>query len=96
MFCEKIRIKQGLSYIYIILFLKDTLRQKIDFNGNFFGNKCCPSRKKCLYKFDPIKPHFYIVKLGFIGVYIFFLISAQKLRLWVLIRQVRTASARRF
>ena len=32
---------------------------------------------------------FYIVKLGFTGVYIIFLISAQKHRLWVL---VRTAS----
>ena len=26
----------------------------------------------------PLKPHFYIVKLGFTGVYIIFLISAQK------------------
>ena len=31
----------------------------------------------CLYNFDPLKPHFYIVKLGFTGVYIIFLISAQ-------------------
>ena len=45
---------------------------------------------KYLYNFDPLKPHFYIVKLGFAGVYIIFLISAQKHRLWVLIR---TASA---
>ena len=36
-----------------------------------------------LYSFDPLKPHFYIVKLGFTGVYIIFLISAQKHRLWV-------------
>ena len=49
--------------------------------------------KTCLYNLDPLKPHFYIVKLGFTGVYIFFLISAQKHRLWVL---VRTASSRRF
>ena len=28
--------------------------------------------------FDPLKPPFYIVKLGFAGVYIIFLISAQK------------------
>ena len=35
--------------------------------------------KTCLYNFDPLKPHFYIVKLGFIGVYIIFLISAQKI-----------------
>ena len=49
--------------------------------------------KTCLYNVDPLKPHFYIVKLGFTGVYIIFLISAQKHRLWVL---VRTASLRRF
>ena len=32
--------------------------------------------KTCLYKFDPppLQPHFYIVKLGFTGVYIIFLI----------------------
>ena len=49
--------------------------------------------KTYLCNSDPLKPHFYIVKLGFTGVYIIFLISAQKHRLWVL---VRTASARRF
>ena len=38
--------------------------------------------KTCLYNFDPLKPHFYIVKLGFTEVYIIFLISAQKHRLW--------------
>ena len=27
-------------------------------------------RKTCPYNFDPLKPHFYIVKLGFTGVYI--------------------------
>ena len=64
------------------------------------------SAKTYLYIFDPFKPYFYIVKLGFTGVYIIFLISAQNIdcgyslepprrkhRLWVL---VRTASARRF
>ena len=38
--------------------------------------------KTRLYNFDPHKPHFYIVKLGFTGVYIIFGISAQKHRLW--------------
>ena len=38
---------------------------------------CFPITKTCLYNFDPLKPHFYIVKLGFTGVYIIFLISAQ-------------------
>ena len=29
--------------------------------------------------FDPLKPHFYIVKLGFTGLYIIFLISDQNI-----------------
>ena len=37
--------------------------------------------KTRLYNFDPFKPHFYIVKLRFTGVYIIFLISAQKHKL---------------
>ena len=49
--------------------------------------------KTHIYNFDRLKPHFYIVKLGFTGVYIIFLISAQKHRLLVL---VRTASTRQF
>ena len=32
--------------------------------------------KTYLYNCDPLKPHFYIVKLGFTGVYIIFLITA--------------------
>ena len=35
--------------------------------------------KTCLYSFDPLKPHFYIVKIGFTGVYIIFIISAQNI-----------------
>ena len=34
--------------------------------------------KTCLYNFDSLTPHFYIAKTGFTGVYITFLISAQK------------------
>ena len=29
--------------------------------------------KTCLYIFDPLKPHFYIINLGFTGVCIIFL-----------------------
>ena len=36
------------------------------------------SRKHAYTIFDPFQPHFYIVKLGFTGVYIIFLISVQK------------------
>ena len=50
-------------------------------------------KKTRLYNFDPLQAHYFIVKLGFTGVYIIFLISAQKHRLWIL---VRTASPRRF
>ena len=35
--------------------------------------------KTCLYNFDPLKPNFYTVKLGFTRVYIIFLISAQNI-----------------
>ena len=50
-------------------------------------------KDQCSHNVDPLKPNFYIEKLGFTGVYIIFLIFAQKHRLWVL---VRTASLRRF
>ena len=33
--------------------------------------------KTCLYNVDTLKPYFYIVKLGFTGVYTIFLMSAQ-------------------
>ena len=39
-----------------------------------------------LYNLNPFKPHFYIVKLGFTGVYIIFRIFARKHRLWILVR----------
>ena len=55
----------------------------------FFSYNPVNITKTRLYNFDPLKPHFYMVKLGFTGVYIIFLISAQKHRLWVF---VRTAS----
>ena len=35
--------------------------------------------KTCLYNYDPLQPLFYIVKLGFTGVYIIFLIFAQNI-----------------
>ena len=38
-----------------------------------------PITKTCLYNFDPLKPHFYIVKLGFTELYIIFFISAQNI-----------------
>ena len=40
---------------------------------------CLLIKKTCLYNVDPLKPHFYIVKVGFTEVYIIFLISAQNI-----------------
>ena len=48
--------------------------------------------KTCLYNVDPLKPQFYIVKLGFTGVYIIFLIFARIHRLWVLGEAVLTST----
>ena len=42
-------------------------------------SESCFITKTYLYDFDPLKPHFYIVKLGFTGIYIIFLISAQNI-----------------
>ena len=54
---------------------------------------CYIITKTYLYSFDPLNPIFIQKNWGFTGVYIIFLISAQKHRLWVL---VRTALPRRF
>ena len=35
--------------------------------------------KTYLYNFDPLKPHFHIIKLGFTGVNVIFIISAQNI-----------------
>ena len=45
---------------------------------NIMGYSSCIT-KTCLYNFDPLKPHFYIVKLGFTRLYISFRISAQNI-----------------
>ena len=45
----------------------------------FLMGKNATITKTYLYNFDPLKPHFYIEKLGFTGVYIIFLISAQNI-----------------
>ena len=42
-------------------------------------NCCVFITKTYLYNFDPLKPHFYIINLGFTGVYIIFHISAQNI-----------------
>ena len=86
--CE-FRVQYGINTNAIVLIYNQSI-------GGYYGSTCEVDRswnitKTCLYNFDHLKPHFYIVKLGFTGVYFIFLIFAQKHRLWVL---VRTASPR--
>ena len=63
----------------------------MQFNASELGHSIDISiTKTCLYNFDPLKHHFYVVKLEFTGVYIIFLISAQKHRYLVLGEAVLT------
>ena len=91
-------------WLYCVIFVYMQVRTELKVIFFHIGNQITLFRnivrfadvhitKTCLYNVDLLKPHFYIVKLGFTGVYIIFLISAQKHRLWV---PVRTASPRRF
>ena len=57
----------------------DEMRKNIHILGK--NTKNIHIMKIRLYNFDSLKPQFYIIKLGFTGVYIIFLISAQKHRL---------------
>ena len=52
--------------------------------------------KTRLYNFDPLKPHFYIVKLGFTGVYIIFLISAQNTDCWYSLKPPRRGGSNEY
>ena len=45
--------------------------------------------KTRLYNFDHLNPHFYIVKLGFTGVYIIFLSFAENINCWYLLEPPR-------
>ena len=49
------------------------MRTQQTFNEHQGGPSKNLIMKTYLYNFDPFKPHFYIVKLGLTGVYMFFL-----------------------
>ena len=66
------------------------LRGRVDCSEFSLGVHVLTITKTYLYNYDPLKPHFYIVKLGFTGVYIIFLSFAKKHRLWVLVRTAST------
>ena len=91
----KLQIRYGSSHPYSALryVSSPTLPSLAKSIKTALAMSCQFITKTYLYNFDPLQPHFYIVKLGFTGVYIIFLISARKHRLWEL---VRTASPRRF
>ena len=72
----------GLCYVYRAIFGEVISRI-------FYLDPALPITKTRLYNFHPLTPHFYIVKLGFTGVYFIVLISAQKHRLWVLVKNIR-------
>ena len=60
----------------VCLSFRDTttgsLMDMFKFSDKYHSSRCIT--KTYLYNFDPLNPHFYIVKLGFTGVYIIFLI----------------------
>ena len=43
-----------MSFLHIILLIKNSLKQWIHFNGNIFGNKWCRYIEGSLYKTDKI------------------------------------------
>ena len=54
------------------------------------------SRKHAYIILTPLKPHFYIVKLGFTGVYIIFLISAQNVDCGYSLEPPRTGGSNKY
>ena len=68
-------------YIMQIVFIED-----LTFHANCLKRRQFAwNVKSCItktYLYDPLKPHFYIVKLGFTGVYIIFSYFCSKHRLW--------------
>ena len=71
---------QSLTFLtdhYSVLFLGTQDGARVDIWCT--GTQVSFITKTRLYNFDPLKPHFYIVKLRFTGVYIIFHISAQNI-----------------
>ena len=68
------------SVHFILFFYKCKLNQQ--YSINFFYIKLytiIPIRKTCPCNIYPLIPHFYIAKLGFAGVYLFFLFLLQNI-----------------
>ena len=63
--------------LHVVSFWRKAVWNYCSFQLDVYWDICIT--KTCLYSFDPFKPHFYIVKLGFTGVYIIFLIFARNI-----------------
>ena len=68
-----------LFYLFIYLFIFFLFICLFVFSYCFYQSVYETITKTCLYNFDPLKPHFHIVKLGFTVVYNILLISAQNI-----------------
>ena len=64
--------EHGVVHFISVVFSNSCLLAYTPYNNNIIT-------RTYLYNFDPLKPHFYIVKLGFTGVFIIFLIYAQNI-----------------
>ena len=62
----------GISWVSSYILLFNVLKCSESRNGAPLMSFLASITKTCLYNFDPHRPHFYIVKLGFTGVYIIF------------------------
>ena len=60
-------VYMGQNYIEIISW-RNLLSKELSFRVDPFSERMQSITKICLYNFDPLKPHFYIVKLGFTEV----------------------------
>ena len=90
-FISAIHIESGSNNLIIcIIVRKETIVQKQNLlnNGSF--------TKTCLYNSEPLKLHFYTVKLEFTEVYIIFLISAQKIYCWYALEPLRRGGSNEY
>ena len=79
-----------------LLSVEATFANMMITTATFCGDKCksiSVIRKTCPCNKYPFKPQIYSVKMGFAGVYLFFLIFDPKHRLWVLVRTASLADA---
>ena len=58
---------------------KNFLRKKKSLSERVFKPDSCTSGKHVYEEYTPIEPHFYLEKLGFAGVYLFFLFLLQNI-----------------